>query len=172
MMRKVFAGATLLSVTGAILLGGVFAWRTDQKVAGEAEVGFQAFEVQWEWEEDVLLGPNGATSKVGGVEARNRGDFLIEVTGGDVTIDDVSNWGIGGEPGPDNPACTPAHFNGDVVFDESDGWDGLLPVGNPNWQAEQDIMVGVNWTAPNSCMGAIVQYTVTVYGENPLSEAP
>lgn len=171
MMRKVFAGATLLSVTGAVLLGGVFAWQTDQKVAGEAAVGYQAFEVWWDWENEfALLGPNGADTEVGGIKAENTGQFLIEITGGDVTIDDVSNWGIGGEPGPDNPACTAAHFSGSVIPDESVGWENVLAPGQDG--AEHDVLLGVEWTAPNSCMGAVVQYTVTVYGENPLSESP
>ena len=171
MMRRVFASAMVLSVTGAILLGGVFAWRTDQKVSGDAEVGYQAFESSFEMNEFALLGPNGNTTGVGEVSSRNRGDFIIEVTGGDVTIDKVTNIGIGGEPGPGNPACGVGDFSGDVIPQYSVGWGQLL-VGNQNWSAEQDINLTVEWDAPNSCMGAQVFYTVTIYGENPLSEAP
>lgn len=171
MMRKVFAGATLLSVTGAILLGGVFAWRTDQKVSGEAEVGFQAFTVNFEEALWPILGPNGNTTEVGWFDAQNTGLFLIEITGGDVTIDEVSNWGIGGEPGPNNPACTTAHFSGDVDPEGSEGWSNLLYPGG-GWGAGHDVKLTVLPTAPNSCMGALVEYTVTVYGENPASEAP
>lgn len=172
-LRKVFAGATLLSVTGAILLGGVFAWRTDQKVSGEATVGYQAFQiVDFIDGKAELLGPNGAESHVAWARAQNTGHFLIEITGGDVTIDDVTNWGIGGEPGPNNPACTTEHFSGAVRLDEdmSQGWDYVLSPGEIG--GEFDIFLKVEWEAPNSCMGAVIQYTVTVYGENPLSEAP
>lgn len=173
MLRKVFAGATLLSVTGAILLGGVFAWRTDQKVSGEAVVGYQAFTIyDFIDGKAPVLGPNGAESHVSWLQLQNTGMFLIEITGGIVTIDSVSNPGIGGEPGPDNPACTPEHFSGDVRLDEdmSQGWDYVLFPGQVG--GEFDIFLTVEWDAPNSCMGAIVQYTVTIFGENPLSENP
>lgn len=172
MLRKAFAGATLLSVTGAILLGGVFAWRTDQKVSGEATVGYQAFEiVDFVYGKDIL-GPNGNTTQVAWARAQNTGMFLIEITGGEVTIDEVSNWGVGGEPGPDNPPCLPQHFTGFVRIDEdeSQGWDYVLYPGETG--GEFDIDMNVAWEAPNSCMGATVEYTVTVFGENPNSEAP
>ena len=171
-IRKIFASAMLLSVTGAILLGGVFAWRTDQKVSGEAIVGFQAFEIVDFIDGKDMLGPNGASTQVAWAKSRNTGQFLIELTGGEVTVDSVSYDGISGEPGPGNPACTPAHFSGDVRLDEdeSQGWDYVLLPGETG--GEFDIFMTVDWNAPNSCMGTTVFYTVTVFGENPLSEAP
>ena len=108
-MRKIFASAALVSVVGALLFGGAFAWRTSDSARGAALVGENGFEISYQpvcdgvadsYLDDAeptdaavdlaavachtIIGPNGSNTEVGRGAGKNEGDFKLAVVGGEV----------------------------------------------------------------------------------------
>ena len=179
-MRKIFAGAALVSVLGAVLFGGAFAWRTSDSARGAALVGENAFEISYQPVCDgvadvpyldvadptdadldsapapvachTLIGPNGSTTEVGRGAGKNEGDFKLAVVDGDVKIRRLHYAAND---------CSVDHFSGDVRL-LSPG--EIIPPGGEGGKFVA--YVAVNDSAPVSCQGELVYYRVTIYAEN------
>lgn len=172
-MRKLFAGAALTSIAGAILVGTVFAWRTSDYARGAALVGENGFEISYdpkcdgildvpylETEETpsaipchTLIGPNGSTTEVGRGAGKNTGDFKLMVVGGRVDIRRVHYA---------DRECSTADFGGAVRL-LSPG--EVIPPGGEGGKFVAFVSVGAG--APASCQGELVYYKVTIEAENP-----
>jgi len=177
-MRKIFAGAALVSVIGAVLFGGAFAWRTSDSARGAALVGENGFEISYQPKCDgvadvpylddseptdayllpappchTLIGPNGATTEVGRGAGKNNGDFKLAVVGGDVKIRRLHD---------STNSCSVDDFGGDVRL-LSPG--EVIPPGGEGGKFVA--FVSVDAGAPASCQGELVYYRVTIYAENP-----
>jgi len=86
MMRKIFGGTMLLSITGAIILGGAFAW-TNSKTSGEEtiNIGSVTWNLHYEQEPGVYLGPNDGELRVvgdGWIDNDSHSNFALRITGG------------------------------------------------------------------------------------------
>lgn len=176
-MRKLFAGAALISVIGAVLFGGAFAWRTSDSARGAALVGENAFEISYQpvcdgvadvpYLDDVeptdtnispipchtLIGPNGSTTEVGRGAGKNEGDFKLAVVGGEVKIRRLH------QPAND---CSVDDFGGAVRL-LSPG--EIIPPGGEGGKFVA--YVSVKESAPPTCQRELVYYRVTIYAENP-----
>jgi hypothetical protein len=175
MFRKLFAGAALMSVTGALLFGGAFAWQTSDSARGAALVGENAFEIKFsphcdavlaepyldteELVEDnvaiachTLIGPNGTTTEVGEGHGMNNGDFDLVVTGGEVRIRRLHRG---------DGQCSTDHFGGAVNILGGE----VIPPGGEGGKFTVDIKVADD--APRDCQGDLVYYRVVVEAENP-----
>jgi hypothetical protein len=177
-MRKIFAGAALISVIGAVLFGGVFAWRTSDSARGAALVGENGFEISYQpvcdgvadsYLDDseptdvavdiapvvchTIIGPNGSNTEVGRGAGKNDGDFKLAVVGGDVKIRRLHD---------DTNDCSVNDFSGSVRL-LSPG--EVIPPGGEGGKFVA--FVSVNDGAPASCQGEMVYYRVTIYAENP-----
>lgn len=158
-MRKVFAGAMLFSVIGAVILGGTLAWQNTKRVATDqtVEVGFLEWNAGYVQSSDAQLGPNGYTNTIGIGFIENTGEFNLAFLGGIVVIKNVSGLAT---PGNTHASCDADNFFGSV--------EALVPPGDgyyaPGVLVEDAFVVkiAVANTAPNSCMGATVTYDVYV----------
>lgn len=163
MMRKIFGGTMLLSITGAIILGGAFAW-TNSKTTGEEtiHVGSVAWELNYEQEPGVYLGPNDGTLRLvgdGWIKNKADSDFALRITGGSVNIDHVLP-----------SVCGVSSYFGSKVYSQ----DGTgLQVVDPGHSGKKDeepgltagrynVEMSLNSNTPDSCAGAEVAYTVRV----------
>ena len=177
-MRKIFAGAALVSVTAALLFGGAFAWRTSDSARGAALVGENEFSISYQpvcdgvtdvpYLDDAeptdaellpappchtLIGPDGSTTEVGRGAGKNEGDFRLSVVAGEVKIrrlHDAAN------------DCSVDDFSGAVRL-LSPG--EVIPPGGEGGKFVA--FVSVDDGAPASCQGELVYYRVTIYAENP-----
>ncbi len=181
-MRKVFAGAALVSVVGAVLFGGAFAWRTSDSARGAALVGENGFEITYQPicdatldqpylldEEDTsatpdvischtLIGPNGSTTEVGRGSGKNDGDFNLQVVDGEVKIRRLHNLVEG---------CSVDDFSGDVrLLNPGE----VIPPGGEGGKFVAFLSVADS--APPACQGELVYYRVTIYAENPNATDP
>lgn len=179
-MRKIFATAALTSLTGALLFGGAFAWRTSDSARGAALVGENGFEITYaphctaEFAEPfidtdatdaelspipcaTLIGPNGSLTEVGRGAGKNNGDFPLVVVGGEMKIRAVHF---------NNRECRAENFSGDIR---------LLQPGQVIRPGEEGgkfaAFIKVNQDAPDDCQGQLVYYRLTVVAENPNSAA-
>jgi hypothetical protein len=159
-MRKIFAGAMLFSVIGAVILGGTLAWQNTQLVADNetVDVGTLAWSSTYTQSTNARLGPNGFTSTVGFGTLTNGGDFNIVLLplASSVVIVNVDQG---------HASCDPANFSGAVV-DNTGGstipagtsWaDGPNGPGDAYW-----VRMTVAENAPFACMGATVTYDVYI----------
>ena len=178
-MRKIFAGAVLVSVIGAVLFGGAFAWRTSDSARGAALVGENGFEITYQpicdgiadvpYLDDAepadvdiapipchtLIGPNGSRTEVGRGSGKNEGDFKLAVVDGDVKIRRLHNL---------TNDCSVEHFGGDVLLLNP---GEIIPPGGEGGKFVA--FVSVKQSAPPSCQGKLVYYRLTIYAENPNS---
>lgn len=181
-MRKIFASAALVSVIGAVLFGGAFAWRTSDSARGAALVGENGFEISYQpicdgvfdepYQADpesteaelvpipchTLIGPNGTTTEVGRGSGKNDGDFRLQVVGGDVEIRRLHRA---------VNDCSVDDFSGAVRL-LSPG--EVIPPGGEGGKFAA--FVSVNDGAPASCQGELLYYRVTIYAENPNATDP
>jgi|GEM_PF-2355066 len=176
-MRKIFAGAAAVSLVGAVLFGGAFAWRTSDSARGAALVGENGFAIAYQpvcdgvFDEPyladpedtgaephpipchTLIGPNGTTTEVGRGWGKNDGDFKLQVVGGDVKIRRLH------------------HDQNDCAVDDFSGAVRLLNPGEvipPGGEGAKFVaFVSVDDGAPPGCQGELVYYRVTIYAENP-----
>jgi hypothetical protein len=159
-MRKIFAGAMLFSVIGAVILGGTLAWQNTQLVATNVVVpvgtlGWGSIYVQ---ETDALLGPNGYVTTVGHGTLSNTGDFNIKLlaSGSSVLIRNVDSG---------HSSCDPWNFWG-TVQDLTGGTviaPGTSFADGPNGPGmAYRVLIGVKDNAPFACMGALVTYDVYI----------
>jgi hypothetical protein len=158
-MRKVFAGAMLFSVIGAVILGGTLAWQNTKKI-GETQtvdVGFLDWGSVYTQNSDAQLGPNGYQNQIGIGSISNSGEFNLSLLGGLIVIRNVQTIAT---PGSSHANCDTDNFFGSV--------ESLVPPGDgffaPGVTVEDAYVVkmSVADTAPNSCMGATVSYDVYV----------
>ncbi|MBA4179115.1 MAG: hypothetical protein C0506_00865 [Anaerolinea sp.] len=162
MIRKIFGGAMVMSLTGAVILGGVFAWGASGSGDGSNTVGESDTETFYEGN-DSVLGPNdGVYRLVGHVEMYNTGpDFGIQLTSGNVLITDAE------EELDDDGLCRVEHFQG-MVSALSPGIKppGQTPGGNyddvDDDPAQGLVYIKVLPEAPEACMGNEISYTVTL----------
>jgi hypothetical protein len=175
-MRKIFAGAALISALAAVLFGGAFAWRTSDSARGAALVGENAFKISYQPVCDgvaaepyldvdaadaalppivchTLIGPNGSTTEVGRGSGKNEGDFKLQVVGGEVKIRRLQH--------PEND-CSIDDFGGAVRL-LSPG--EIIPPGGEGGKFVA--FVSVDPGAPAGCQGELVYYRVTIFAENP-----
>ncbi len=163
MMRKIFGGTMLLSITGAIILGGAFAW-TNSKTSGEEtiNIGSVSWQLNYEQEPDVYLGPNDGTLRIigdGWIKNNDSSDFALRITGGTVNIDHVIPTVCG----------VSSYFGSKVASQDGTG----LQVVDPGHSGKKDeepgltagrynVEMALNSNTPDSCAGAEVAYTVRV----------
>lgn len=175
-MRRFFAATALTSLSGALLLGGVFAWRTSDSARGAALVGDNGFEISYRPHCDAtspeayvdptpddaalppitchtLIGPNGSTTEVGRGAGKNTGDFKLIVVSGEVTIRALQRA---------NTPCRPDNFGGAVrLLDPGQ----VIPPGGEGGKFAA--FISVKPSAPAECRGEMVFYKVTISAENP-----
>lgn len=154
-MRKIFAGAMLFSVIGAVILGGTLAWQSTVQVAHNqgVSVGTLAFGSFYTQETDALLGPDGYTTVVGHGTLSNTGNFNIALLASSphtkVVIRDVD---------ANHAACDVDNFVGTV----EDLFPGqTLAPGDTQADAYR-VKIKVIEGAPEACMGAFVLYDVFI----------
>lgn len=181
-MRKIFAGVTLVSLIGAVLFGGAFAWRTSDSARGAALVGENGFEITYQPVCDAvfdepyladpdsteaepqpipchtLIGPNGTPTEVGRGAGKNDGDFKLQVVGGEVKIRRLHH---------DVNDCSVDDFSGAVRL-LSPG--EVIPPGGEGGKFVA--FVSVDNGAPATCQGELVYYRVTIFAENPNATDP
>lgn len=165
MMRKIFGGTMLLSITGAIILGGAFAWN-GSKTSGEQTFHLGAVDWALHYEsENGVVGPNDGTTvqPIGDGYIDNLGDFPLKITSGAIRIDDSN--------GAPLMCASAAYYNGSV--DPLGGPNDMLaphtygnPIGGPD---DAGITAGqfattmmVMSSLPDSCMGQTISYTVRI----------
>jgi hypothetical protein len=160
-MRKVFGGAMIFSIVGAIVLGGALAWNSS-KTQGPFPVSVGTLSWQFFYGQDpsAELGPDGNITRVGQGWIENDGDFQIALNDpnpGSVFIQNVS-------PGHDN--CNVNNFFGGLNSDQKGDThpvdSGTVgPHGNKTG-GDFWVDIGVAANAPTACIGATISYTVTV----------
>jgi hypothetical protein len=154
-MRKVFAGALIFSIIGAVVLGGTLAWQNSKTVASNAQVSVGALNWSSVYEQasDALLGPDGSVTTVGHGSILNAGDFNLALLGGSVIIKNVDTG---------HASCDPANFTGAVQsLIEGD----VIPEPPAPGSAVDDayrVVITVKQGAPASCIGATITYDVKV----------
>ena len=157
-MRKIFAGALIFSVIGAVILGGTLAW-SNSKTLGpyQITVGSLSWDVSFSPANSGMAGPNGAENLAGTGIVTNLGDYEIGLVGGTVIIKNVD---VG------HAACDANNFSGRFV----NVWGDAIPITSTVDDAFQ-VLFKVGETAPQSCIGATVTYdlrvTVTTGGNGP-----
>lgn len=158
-MRKVFAGAMLFSVIGAVILGGTLAWQDTRRVAANqtVEVGILEWGSIYTQSSDAQLGPNGYQNTIGFGTLSNTGEFNLALLGGQVLVTNVRTLAT---PGSSHANCDTDNFFGSVETLPFDG-DGYIAPGQTVDRA-YIVKMQVADTAPVSCMGATVTYDVFV----------
>lgn len=163
MMRKIFGSTMLLSITGAIILGGAFAW-TNSKTSGEEtiNIGSVTWNLHYEQEPGVYLGPNDGELRVvgdGWIDNDSHSNFALRITGGAVNIDHVLP----------NVCGVASYFGGDVKSQDTGGNQVLNPgqTGNPDevtgiTAGRYNVRMSLASNTPDNCAGAQVAYTVRV----------
>jgi hypothetical protein len=170
-MRKIFAGATIFSLIGAALLGGVFAWTVSDHEDGQNDVGEGGIEiVYWTEYEDALLGPQGSDVKVAAGELNNVGDFAVNNLRGTVHATDVCHVSEGTQGEflgcvQDELKCTTDDFGGDLWWEPGDGTgsDISLAAGDEDdGDVKFQVFVTMAADAPDTCQGATVSWEVWI----------
>ncbi len=170
MLRKIFGGATLLSLTGAIALGVVFAapWGATGTGSGQNNIGMASTNVVYE--EDimgdgtvthVIVGPNDNIYRpVGHVEMYNHSNSQYNLVSGtgSVKIDGVQE-DPNGNPNTqaDDGQCLIQDFAGDV---QNISTTPVVPGAHDPLQGT--VRIAVLSTAAPSCQGKIVSFTATI----------
>jgi hypothetical protein len=167
-MRKVFAGALIFSVIGAVILGGTLAWQNSKLVAANqtVDVGILDWGSVYIQNSDALLGPNGYQNQIGIGSLVNSGEFNLAFLGGQVVIRNVATVF---NPGSGHGSCDADNFSGSV--------EPLVPAPNgylsPGESLDDAYVVKmtVHADANTACMGATVTYdlyvTVGTLGNSP-----
>ena len=164
MMRKIFGGTMMLSIVGAIVLGGVFAWSGSKT---STEQSFHLGSVNWalHYESETgAVGPNdGATVNIlGNGWFDNNGDFPLKINGGSVVIDDSN--------GAPLQCASPAYYSSTVTPLNPGGWLAPHTAGaNPNISHDAGLTASqyqattiVSSSLPDSCLGNNISYMVTL----------
>jgi len=162
MMRKIFGGTMMLSIVGAIVLGGAFAWNNSQTTSEQTiKIGTVAWTLHYE-QENTMAGPNdGVMRTIGDGWIRNTGNFGLQIvstsgsTGSQWLLDHATST-----------CAVDSYYNG-AVNAETGGT--LLPgqTGNPDETTgvsagRYHVKLGLDPSMPNSCVGGTVAYTVLV----------
>jgi hypothetical protein len=155
-MRKIFAGAMLFSVIGAVILGGTLAWQNTQLVADNetVDVGTLQWGSVYTQSTNAQLGPNGFTSTVGFGTLANTGDFNIVLL-----ADQSSVVIVNVDQG--HASCDTVNFSGAI----QDLTGGSTIAAGTSWANGGDayrVVMTVAANAPFACMGATVTYDVYI----------
>ena len=163
-MRKVFGSTMLLSIVGAVLLGGAFAWKNSKSSSENTiAIGKVTWTMAYEQEPNIYLGPNDGVQRIigdGAIANDPSSNFALRLTGGNVTIDHVIPTVCGvpayfsGAVNPDDSSGLVNPGQGDLLGD--DGGPGQLTAG------QYHVLLGLDSTTPDTCAGATVAYIVTV----------
>ena len=154
MLRKIFGGTMMLSITGAIVLGGVFAWGASGSGNGANYVGVANTTAFLE-QNGALIGPNdGVYRNVGHIELYNNASsqYGLQLTKGAVKITSVNE-----DLAPDDGKCHMEDFAGQVVNIQT----GIVLPGAKDPGTGQ-VEIQVMPVASSSCMGKHVSYTATL----------
>ncbi len=163
MMRKIFGGTMLLSIAGAIILGGAFAW-TNSQTTGEnnIKIGSVTWDLNYEQEPAVYLGPNDGTSRIigdGWITNHSNSNFALRIVGGTVNIDHVIPT-----------VCGVSSYFGSKVYSQDGTGLQVVDPGHTGHRDEEpgltagryNVEMSLNSGTPDSCAGAQVAYTVRV----------
>ena len=161
-MRKIFAGATIFSLIGAALLGGVFAFTVSDHINGQNTVGEGGIELDEQQLLDNLLGPNGSDVVVALADIDNVGDFHVHEFGGEVHISEVSQCAPGDELCEDTLKCNTTHFGGFIWYE---GVDYLEPGDLSEGDAQVSVFVTMAEDAPPTCQGRVVSWNAWITAE-------
>ena len=154
-MRKIFAGAMIFSVIGAVILGGALAWTSTVTLKNQSvDVGSLTFDISYSQSTDALLGPDGETNTVGFIAIQNTGDFNLEL---DSSLNGariiVTNVDAG------HASCDTTNFTGGV----QDLGQGILPANSTGFTEDvARVVMTVKLGAPNACIGATVTYDILI----------
>ncbi len=155
-MRKIFGGAMLFSVIGAVVLGGSLAWSATKNTGeNQITVGTIDFSISY-FQLASLLGPNGTSTQVGGGQINNTGTFNLVWDSGAVFIINVT-------PGNGN-SCGVQNFSGTVnpvlALAQSPIGQPIPPGANNVDGYVVNIATALN--AQVACQGAAVSYVVAI----------
>ena len=169
-MRKIFAGAMVFSVIGAVILGGTLAW-SNTVILGpnNVSVGQIAFTAVFSPAASALLGPNGHENTVGTIDVSNTGTFNLRVDGASkenpggsrVVIKNVDQG---------HASCDTDNFTGSVTPINGDNASpGQVDAPNPPAVSHTvfnlaQVKMSVIALAPNACQGAVVTFDILVVG--------
>jgi len=153
-MRKIFAGALIFSVIGAVVLGGTLAWVQTKTVATNqlVSVGALNWDSTYTQSSDALLGPDGSVTTVGFGDLVNAGDFNLVLLGGSVIVKNVDTG---------HASCDTGNFVGTIV----NLIDGEVINDPPASNFVQDayrVQILVLQGAPAACIGATITYDVKI----------
>jgi hypothetical protein len=162
-MRKIFAGATIFSLIGAALLGGVFAFQVSDHIEGENTVGNGGIELDEQQLLPNLLGPNGSDVVVALADIDNVGDFFVKDFGGEVHISEVSQCAEDDEECVDTLKCNTTDFGGFIWYE---GEDWLAPHDDGNGDAQVSVFITMAEDAPDTCQGRVVSWEAWITAES------
>ena len=153
-MRKVFAGALIFSVIGAVVLGGTLAWQSTKIVASNqlVSVGALNWDSTYTQSSDALLGPDGSVTTVGFGNLVNAGDFNLALLGGAVIVKNVDTG---------HASCDTGNFVGSII----DLTGGEILADPPAANVIEDayrVQILVLQGAPTACIGATITYDVKI----------
>lgn len=151
--RKLFGGVMAVSLMAAALFGAVYAWEAIRSRADTSTVGVNNFNIVYS-PTGLQLGPNGHDVIVANGSIQNSGTFDLEIDGGTVTINSVTQL-------PGAGTCAAGDFAGSVIVTNS----GPVAPGatGGGFNVEIETLSG----APADCQEDQVGYTVIIMVSNP-----
>lgn len=189
MMRKIFGGTMVLSIVGAVVLGGILAFQSQQTTNEfSASVGDAQWALAYQAEPNTIVPGYGLEVVGEGYLANDPGSsFAIVNNGGFVTLSEstsgcpTSLFGSAVRviqtapvnPGdgfaPDSPVGAINDIPGSLV--STNDWPGGSPP--PGWDGPSDAtwgtypgafqaLLSIGAAAPGPCFGATVAYHVTI----------
>ncbi|MDA0350708.1 MAG: hypothetical protein O3A10_00680 [Chloroflexi bacterium] len=151
MLRKLFATTMGVALTGAAIVGGVYAWDASAGSGTQvATVGTASISVQYTPSAN-LLGPNGTSVLVGDGSITNGGSFPVSISSGSVAIDALTSNAPNG-PG----TCVLGDFAGSVTVTDA---SAVAPTASGGG-FDVNVLTGAGAAA--DCQGDTVDYTVTI----------
>ena len=160
MFRKVFGGAMVLSISGAIIVGGVFAWGATATSNGTAHVGKASTHSVYEAKPKALIGPNdGQFREVGHLELYNDAGSQYGLrmrNDGTVVVTDTNE-----DHAPDDGKCLLKDFQGQVTV--GDTISIVLPGALQPGLGQ--VAIAVLPSAAPSCQDKTISFTATINGD-------
>ena len=151
-----------LSALAAVIMGGALAWKSNQVAFGEATVGVMDWSLEYQANEDALIGPDGNPPvEVGIGVVHNQGDFNLKYSDGAVVITNVIPDAVNAL------SCGSGNFVGSVKGIGIAYDDPVPPEGTPgpaflDHGIQFAAMIAVVGGAPEACMGDTVTYAVQI----------
>ena len=159
-MRKIFAGAMIFSVIGAVILGGALAWSSTFHIGPlTATVGDLAFSATYDQAPDAIIGPNGVSTRMGDLDITNDGDFNL-----------VNRLASPADPGgsrililnvdASHASCAPSNFSGTLLTNNVIEINQLGLAPGATAIDALSVQLNVAASAPNACIGTTVSYDI------------